>query len=303
MYEIRYNFPRNRKISPIRLPMNAKELNLTLLNIAKVVHDSDWNWKNVVSPFARLYMVEEGSAHIEMPDGIHVIEPGYLYLVPSFCLHGYRNVGKFTLYYIHIYSTYDLFNRFTFPFSVKIGELEKMLVERLLAINPRRELCHSNPWYYDNFQTLLKNINRSASDASNLMIETSSILQMLLLRFLPYATEKYHIHDDRISKVLRFIHENIYKPIYLEDLACLCCLNKDYFIRLFKSEMKVTPMQYVIRKKIEKAQLLLLTESPHIKDIAYQLSFDNLSHFCTSFKKIVGLSPSDFIMYNRLYNK
>ncbi len=279
-----------------------KELKLTLLNIAKAVHDSDWNWKNVVSPFARMYMVEEGTAHIEMPDGVHTIEPGYLYLVPAFCRHGYRNTGHFTLYYIHIYSAYDLFGRFSFPFSVRVGLLEELLVKRLLFINPERELVNSNPVYYDNFQTLLKNINRNSSNTADKIVETGCILQILLLRFLSGAKEKYNVHDDRISKVLRFIQENIDLPIYVEDLAGQCCLNKDYFIRLFKKEMGVTPMQYVIKKKMEKAQLLLLTESSDMKDVALSLSFENVSHFSTCFKKIVGLSPSDFVAYSKIYN-
>lgn len=283
--------------------MNAKEFNLTLLNIAKVVHDSDWNWKNVVSPFARIYMVENGSAHIEMPDGVHLIEPGHLYLVPSFCVHGYRNVGEFTLYYIHIYNEYDIFNRFTFPFDVKISQLEELLVKRLLAINPKRELSSSNPNHYDNFPTLLKNINKSNQNTFNQILETNDILQILFLRFVSQATEKYNVYDDRIAKVLRYIHENLYKQIYIDDLASLCCLNKDYFVRLFKKEMKITPMQYVIRKKVERAQLLLVTGSMHIKDIAFLLAFDNLSHFCTCFKKIVGLTPTDFVEYNKFYIK
>lgn len=246
-----------------------------------------------------MYMVEEGRAYIEMPDGVRLIQPGYLYLVPSFCLHGYRNIGKFALYYIHIYNNYDIFSRFDFPFEIKIGALEEMLVKRLLFINPKRELSTSNPDHYDNFQTLLNNVNKSNRNTFSQILETNDILQILFLRFLSGAKQKYDVDDDRISKVLGYINENLTNHIYVEDLASFCNLNKDYFVRLFKKEMKITPMQYVIKKKIEKAQLLLLQDSVQVKDVAFQLSFDSLSHFCTCFKKNVGLSPGDFVSYSR----
>jgi mannose-6-phosphate isomerase-like protein (cupin superfamily) len=84
--------------------MRKKEvLNLILLNVARKEHNADWNWKGVNSPFARLYMVESGSANVVMPDGVHTIQPGHLYMIPSFVPHSYENIGSFTLYYIHIY--------------------------------------------------------------------------------------------------------------------------------------------------------------------------------------------------------
>ena len=84
--------------------MAKKEnLNLVLLNVARKTHNADWNWKGVNSPFARIYMVENGSAKVVMPNGSHRIEPGYLYLIPAFVTHSYENDSNFTLYYIHVY--------------------------------------------------------------------------------------------------------------------------------------------------------------------------------------------------------
>lgn len=58
------------------------DINLILLNIARKVHNADWNWKDVNSPFARLYFVESGYAKILMPEGEFTIKPGYLYFIP-----------------------------------------------------------------------------------------------------------------------------------------------------------------------------------------------------------------------------
>jgi len=283
--------------------MENNEFNLFLLNAARTIHRADWNWKNVNSPFARIYMVESGQAKVELPDGVHIIQPNHLYLVPAFVTHSYENDSTFTLYYFHVYNEYDIFSRFNFPFEVEAGELETLLVRRLLAINPGRELQRSDPKIYDNFPTLLDNINKSNKNAFNVDLETRTILQLLFLRFLNNASLKQDISDIRITKALRYIHENVEKDIYVEELSAICYLNKDYFTRLFKKEMHCTPMQYLMRKRIEKAQLLLLIGRKSIKDIAYDLSFNNIPHFSWSFKKITGVSPSDFVSQYRKNNE
>lgn len=275
--------------------MKKNEFDLHLLNAARVVHRGDWNWKNVSSPFARVYMVEQGQAKVIMHDGDFTITPNHLYLIPPHVIHSYENDETFTLYYFHIYNEYDIFSCFNFSFEVDVGELEVMMVKRLLEINPGRNLKYSNPKIYDNFNNLLDTISENNKNAFSQDVETDSILKILLLRFLSSASVKHRVNDSRISKAVRYIRENVEKNIYVKDLAEICFLDKDYFTRLFKKEMGCTPMQYLMQKKIEKAQISLLTGRTNIKNIAYDLSFNSISHFCTSFKKITGVSPSDFI--------
>lgn len=107
---------------------------------------------------------------------------------------------------------------------------------------------------------------------------------MLISRFLKDAQPKDSSSDNRIINVVNFIRKNIDKNIDIDTLAGLSCLSKDHFIRLFKSEMKTTPLQYIVKKKIEKAQLLLITKDLAIKEIAYTLGYDNYSYFIKLFK-------------------
>lgn len=57
----------------------------------------------------------------------------------------------------------------------------------------------------------------------------------------------------------------------------------------------MTPVAYINKKRIEKAQLKLIDENVSIKNIAYSLAFDNLSYFNRVFKNIVGKTPSEYI--------
>jgi AraC-like DNA-binding protein len=275
--------------------MNKKEvLNLILLNAACVEHDADWNWRGVNSPFARIYMVDSGSAKINMPDGEHTIRPGRLYMVPAFITHSYRNNDFFVLNYIHIYEDQNIFDRLNFPFEVKANRTDHRLVKRLLQINPNRKLPWSDPLSYDNNPTLRLNIERSERFPFSSILETKGILLILFSKFLEKASFKQESIDERVVKVLRRIRENINKDISIEELSDACMLNVDHFIRLFKKEMNCTPLQYINRKKIEKAQLMLMIGLKSIKEIATELSIVDLSYFFRLFKKITGESPSEY---------
>jgi AraC-like DNA-binding protein len=271
-----------------------ENLNLILLNAARKEHNADWNWKSVNSPFARLYMVESGSAKVIMPDGVYTIRPGHLYLIPAFVTHSYENDRFFTLYYIHIYDDQNIFDRLNFPFEVGANELDLSLVQRLLAINPGRELQRSDPDTYDNMPTLMQNIAQNEQFPFFSVVETKGILLQLFSRFVEKASFKQEITDKRIVKVLRFIRENIHNALNLEELSAMCFLTNDHLIRLFKKEMQCTPLQYINQKKIEKAQLMLIVNDLSIKDIAYSLAFDNVSYFYRLFKKTTGVSPAHY---------
>jgi AraC-like DNA-binding protein len=273
---------------------NKEILNLILLNVARKTHDADWNWKGVNSSFARIYMVESGSAKVIMSDGVHIIEPGYLYLIPAFVTHSYENDGTFVLYYVHIYDEQNIFDRLNFPFEVEANESDKILLQRLLIINPGRELERSDPVTYDNYPTLMQNIAHNDHFPFYTLVETKGILLQLFSRFLEKAYFKQEFVDKRIAKVVRHIRENINRNIDIEALSSICCLTNDHFIRLFKKDMQCTPIQYINQKKIEKAQLMLTIGNQSIKEIAYGLSFENISYFYRLFKKMTGLPPNRY---------
>jgi AraC-like DNA-binding protein len=270
-------------------------LNLLLLNIGVAEHNADWNWKGVNSPFTRIYLVKGGKAKLWMSNRIHELTPDHLYLVPAFSTHGYECDDYFCLCYIHLYEDgISMLEQHNFPVEISAREFDIALVNRLLSVNPGRELKSSDPSSYDNTPTLLQNIAINAQQAAFSMLETQGILMQLLSRFLEFATDKVSISDNRIERSIDFIRKNISSPMSTNGLADRCFLSEDHFIRLFKRQFNETPLQYINRKKIEKAQLMMTISNQTIKDIAYSLSFDNLSYFNRIFKKTTGYTPSQY---------
>ena len=270
-------------------------IHLILLNIGSSVHYGDWNWKGVSSPFIRLFYVKEGNAKIKFSNYSQELRPNCMYLIPSFTLHGYECDAYFSHIYIHIYEKESILEELNFPLEIDAANnTDLLLVNRLLEINKGRELKQFDPKTYDNPPTLLQNIAEDANQPEYKILETKGILLQLLSRFFQYAKPKTEVSDKRIVKVLNFIRKNINKQIKIRQLADVCNLTEDHFIRLFKKEMQYTPIQYINQKKIEKAQLMLIVERIPIKDVAYSLSFENVSYFNRLFKQITSLTPTQY---------
>ncbi len=271
---------------------------LILLNIGFAVHRADWNYKNVNSPFARIFLVNEGCAKLHMAKQTQTLTSGHLYLIPPFTPHSYECDNYFSLHYIHIYenplSRQRILEEYTLPAAVKATPFQKQLVEQLIRINPGRELREYDPSAYDNSNTLMNNISLHTRSPWHAIMESKGILLQLLSRFFSAAAHKYQTTDNRIQEALRYIQKNTQKAVSIHDLASLCFLSKDHFIRLFRQEMGITPTLYIQQKKMERAQLLLLTTHLSVKDIAYQLAFENVSYFNRLFMRYTQTTPMGY---------
>lgn len=65
------------------------KLHPLVLNIGLAIHNADWNWKNVNSPFTRLYYVTEGTAQVLISGKTQILKANHMYFIPAFTKHSY----------------------------------------------------------------------------------------------------------------------------------------------------------------------------------------------------------------------
>ncbi len=94
-------------------------------------------------------------------------------------------------------------------------------------------------------------------------------------------------HWDTLEK---FIQDHIKSPLRLEDLAAIATINKYSFARNFKKSTGLTPINYVLMKKVFDAKEQM-TKNTILKDMAYDYNFVDTAHFSKFFKRFVGISP------------
>ena len=278
--------------------LSIDQLHPLVLNAGLAIQHADWNWKDVTSPFIRLYYVTEGTAQIELPSGVYQLKPQHMYFIPAFTKHSNICNSYFCHYYMHIYEENQqgksILDEWDFPVEISGSELDLALIKRFCSINPYMSLQKSDPTTYDNTATLRQNLLRNKQRAFYDKVESRGIVYQLLSHFMKYAQKKSENRDERLVKILSYIHNHINKSLNIDELAEQTCLSKDHFIRLFKQGVKTTPLQYINQKKIEKAQLTLVTSDTSVKDIALNLGFEDYSYFNRLFKKLVGTTPQEY---------
>lgn len=103
-----------------------------------------------------------------------------------------------------------------------------------------------------------------------------------------------HIQADVIEETTAYMYEHMTENLTLNDLAARASLSPYYFTRLFKKETGFTPHEYLIAIRINSAKFLLKTTPVSIKEICFCTGFSNESSFCTTFKKWVKITPSEY---------
>ena len=101
------------------------------------------------------------------------------------------------------------------------------------------------------------------------------------------------------SRVRRYIEEHVDQRISLDDLASIAGVSRFHFARQFRRRTGRSPMDYLLRIRIERAKAMLVTREWRVVDVAAALGFADQSHFTRTFRRMVGTSPSSFAALNR----
>ena len=277
---------------------SVDQLHLLTLHVGFARHQGDWNWKNVRSPFARLYFVTEGEAKVGIGTDYHSLTPGHLYFIPAFTEHSYVCESAFSHYYVHIYEEQQrgvsLLDEYSFPFEAEASASDLGLIRRLCEINPFLKLPGSNPETYDNHPNLISTIRLNQQRPFSDKMESRGILYILMSRFFRQAAPKEEVKDSRIYQTLTYIRKHLDSRLDIGTLADKACMSRDHYIRVFKRETGETPNVYITKRRLERAELALVTSDLSIKDIAKTLGYGDCSYFNRVFKQSEGVSPQQY---------
>jgi len=112
-----------------------------------------------------------------------------------------------------------------------------------------------------------------------------------LLRGKPSLVARGGLPAWQTRRVFAHVEANLCRKIPVRDLARLLGLSASHFCRAFKCTIGFSPRDYVLRRRIELAQGLMLTTSEPLSSIAVNCGMCDQSHFTRSFHRIVGETP------------
>lgn len=100
-------------------------------------------------------------------------------------------------------------------------------------------------------------------------------------------------HDKLVLKAKEYINDNFSSDLSLDDISSALNISKYHFLRLFKQKTHISPHNYLMLRRIEKAKQSL-QNGKSIINTAYECGFNDQSHLNRRFKAITGLTPGSY---------
>jgi len=111
----------------------------------------------------------------------------------------------------------------------------------------------------------------------------------------PKGIEPRHgLPRTRLNRVIEYVEANLDREIALPALADIAGMSPHYFSEMFKLSTAFSPLQYVLRRRIERARNLLNDPGLSVFEAAVRSGFSDQSHFTKIFRRIVGVTPTRY---------
>jgi AraC family transcriptional regulator of arabinose operon len=152
---------------------------------------------------------------------------------------------------------------------------------------------------YELAQLINKLIRISTGDALTKDVLANLTLKELLIRIMQMQN-LHEINDNqhelsvsnRFAYVLDYIRLHLSDKLSIDALSQMAFMSKSSFFRAFKHELGISPVDYVIRERIQLSKQFMNNPHISISDACFKAGFNNLNYFCRAFKKLEGSTPS-----------
>lgn len=154
---------------------------------------------------------------------------------------------------------------------------------------------------------IMINIKKYISEYENKLPGADSLLEIIGIEMTHQFIRsilKINISVDSITdkfeiqRSIEFIHQYFGEKLSIPGLAKIANMSQSHFMRVFKMETGLSPMEYLIQLRISNAKKLLRSRVISITEVALQCGFNSISHFSASFTRHTGMKPSE---YQKLY--
>lgn len=276
---------------------NVSNLDFDLIYISKSKFEDDWHSTPHEHPFTEIFFITSGKGYFQIDDQLVAVTESDLVLINPNCSHTEKSVNSTNPLEYIVFGV----NNLAIASSHKFSGNDEILLNGYRIINFNNK--ESELLYY------LNNLLRELEDRKiNYELSCKSILTLFLIYIMRNTSSDVFITENsqkvnlECMKIKNYIDSHYSENITLDFLSNLTYVNKFHLVHLFTKEMGISPINYLINKRIDESKSLLSTTNYSIRDISSMVGFSNSSYFSQMFKKITGISPKDF-RSNNLKNK
>ena len=251
-----------------------------LLNVASARYGGDWHSVPHTHNHMELFFIVGGKGQFLIDDQLYPVDINTLVMINPNVTHTEVSLNAQPLEYIVLgidgieLATSNTSNG---QFSI-LNHYESMEISSCLR-NILREMEQKNPGYEDVCQAYMEIL----------------IIRLMRTTALAVPAEPQTVSTNRqCAAVRRYIDLHFKEPLTLEQLAEEGHMNKFYLSHAFKKEYGLSPINYMISKRIDESKYLLAETDLSMSQIAQLLGFSSLSYFSQVFHRTQDISPKEY---------
>ncbi len=233
------------------------------------------------SPQHILIYCVKGEGWYQVNDQKYSVKPNQVFILPANVAHRYGTDDKnpWTIYWLHFMGSRA--NHF-------LQFLQQNADPSPVTVSPQPERFHL-------FDDMLAHVEMYFN-IDNLVYANSSLARFLATFnnavFTP--TQTTQTPDDPVSRTIMFMRENLSQTLSLEELAQIAGMSASHFSTVFRAKVQSAPINFFTFLKIQEACRLLENTQFRIKEIAYQIGYNDPYHFSRVFTNVMSVSPREF---------
>ncbi|WP_170311504.1 helix-turn-helix domain-containing protein [Vallitalea okinawensis] len=138
---------------------------------------------------------------------------------------------------------------------------------------------------------------------------TKQIVEAIILQLIWRVKRRLNLNNDCdqvkidskniiVQEAIEYIKSHQHEKITVKQIAENCNVSTDYLAHIFKEITEFSLLQYVDHIKMDEASIMLLNTDMNIRQIAYELGYNDALYFSKKFKKFFKLSPTDYRKQN-----
>lgn len=203
------------------------------------------------------------------------------------------------IYLIHRNTTHKYFSSASDPWNKVFFNVRGELVDSLIKSYKMQDRVVVSG--VDAYELFMDAYNLTYSDISldKIISETAIFIHKIIQKMYESIKNESH-HSDEALTLREYLDKRINKNVTIEELSNSIYRSKDYTIKLFKKEFNTTPYAYLTEKKLDAAGYMLLNSQSSIKQVAFNLGFEDQHYFSNVFKKKYKMSPKQYREKNKM---
>ena len=277
------------KVYPFKIPKPADEHLIVQTDKEPIFYNRLHQHQEI-----QISYIINGDGKLFVGDSIHQFVKGDIFVIGSNLPHIFKSIpSKTNAHMVTVFFTENTFGSdfFNLPYFKEIQPFFKNSITGFKVISNQKNIG----------QTLL---SLTTQEKLNRFVTFLQLLDLIniantepLTKFV-YAKTLTSNEGERLQVIFDFVFKNFHKPISLKEMSEMAFMTPNAFCRFFKQRTNKTFFEFLIELRIEHAcQLLNSRKELNINSISDLSGFNSISNFNKKFKKIKGMTPSQYQQY------